>query len=171
MSYLSRHVFALLIVVAAGCGAPAHQRAAEDPVDIAAATELVRQYVDRDAQGERLRFSPWFAGAVVWPDDPGYDQFTLISGWEIGPAWGSGDTVRVTVKYDVVGQAFAGTEGDRRFMPNAGSRSIEFKVVLSARQLKIAGPQIEQHVLVAAAIRDAGFGALDKAALGKLLSP
>ena len=171
MSSPFRAISGLLIVVTAGCGIPALRETTGDTADVAAAAELVRQYVDRDAQGERLQFSPWFAQAVVWPDDPGYDRFTIVSGWEIDSAWGTGDTVRVPVKYNVVGQASAGTEEDVRFKPNASSRSIEFKVVFRGRIPKIAGPQIEQHVLVAAAIRSAGFGALDRAALGKLLSP
>ena len=119
-------------------------RAVVDPVG------LVRQYVKRDANGERMETNPWFQGAVTWPDDPGYDSHTVIRAFTVvPPKTVAGSPARIKVSYDVIGWVVASG-----FIPQEKVEAFEFEVALTDEGWRIQAPQIDQHILpeIAAAI-------------------
>jgi hypothetical protein len=105
---------------------------------------LVRQYVKRDAEGERLGPSPWFGPVVTWPDDPGYDSLTVIRSYKVEtPKDIGGSPVTILVKYDAIG--WIASSG---FIPQENLEAFDFVVVRTEDAgWQIDQPQIDQHVL------------------------
>jgi hypothetical protein len=125
---------------------PARRPAAIDPVGI------VRQYVKRDADGERLGPNPWFESIVTWPQDPGYDSHTVIRSYKVEPPKSiAGSPARILVRYDVLGWIVS-----TGFIPQDKQEAFEFVVVRTDdKGWLIDAPQIDQHILpeVAAAVK------------------
>jgi hypothetical protein len=105
---------------------------------------LVREYVRRDAGGERMGPSPWFGSVVVWPDDPGYDSHTVIRKYEVErPATMGGSPVKIMVRYEVIGWIMSSG-----FLPQEKNEEFEFVVIRTEEGVwLIQSPQIEQHIL------------------------
>jgi hypothetical protein len=119
-------------------------RAVVDPVG------LVRQYVKRDANGERMEPNPWFQGSVTWPDEPGYDSHTVIRAFTVVPPKNiAGSSAKIAVRYDVMGWIVASG-----FIPQEKVEAFEFEVAQTAEGWRIQAPQIDQHILpeIAAAV-------------------
>lgn len=115
--------------------------AAIDPVG------LVREYVKRDASGERLVPSLWFADAVTWEVEQAYESYTVIRGYTVErPARIEGSPARIRVRYDVIGW-IAPVDADWVFMEQRGEEEFEFVVVRTDAGWRIDEPQIDQHVL------------------------
>jgi hypothetical protein len=111
---------------------------------------LVRQYVKRDANGERMEPNPWFDSVVTWPQDPGYDSHTVIRAFTVvPPANIAGSPAKIVVRYDVIGWVVASG-----FIPEEKIEGFVFEVALTDEGWRIQAPQIDQHILpeVAAAI-------------------
>lgn len=113
---------------------------------------LVKEFVRRDAAGERLRASPWFDSVVTEADEEGgYDSFTAIKQYQVGVA---GDTVKVLVQYVILGAMQQVVDGEKttgmRLIPNDSIANEVFSVVRQGGQWKIVTPEIDQHVLASA---------------------
>jgi hypothetical protein len=108
---------------------------------------LVREYVKRDANGERLESNPWFTDAVTWEVDPGYESYTVIRGYTVEkPKAIHGSPARITVRYDVIGWIVP-VVAEWIFMEQEGEEVFEFVVVQTEEGWRIDHPQIGQHVL------------------------
>jgi hypothetical protein len=103
------------------------------------AIRLVREYVERDSRGERLEGpAPWFHSVVTWPDDPGYDSYTVITGFEITPGATSSDTAHVRVQYHTVGWLTAGDSLQPRFTPRDTLEVQDFVLLRSGQKWAIS---------------------------------
>jgi hypothetical protein len=159
----------LLLTLATGCStalvkpAPEGQALSSSP-----AIQLVKEYVERDAKGERLQTNPWFLDVVAWPDEPGYDSYTVISGYVATPLSADSSTARVRVDYRRAG--YVRTTGARsvEFEQSIATESHVFTVALSDNGWRITAPQIEQHVLVETALSLSPLNEGDKDRLSKL---
>ena len=108
---------------------------------------LVREYVKRDAQGERLGPNTWFFDAVTWPVEQGYESYTVIRGYTVEkPKTIHGSPAKITVRYDVIGW-IAPVGAEWIFMEQTGEEVFEFVVVQTDEGWRIDAPQIDQHVL------------------------
>lgn len=116
------------------------------PATDSGALVLVREYVLRDGRGERLGTNPWFIDAVDWPDEPGYDEITVIASYEVGPGEVTGDSARIPVVYRRVGRIETG-ENSARFVADTGQEIQRFLVERHENRWRISEPQINQHVL------------------------
>jgi len=108
---------------------------------------LVRQYVQRDAAGERLGPDPWFEEVVTWPMEPAYDSYTVIHRHEVErPPTITGSPARIRVRYEVMG--WIATQGEQSvFMEQPGVEVFEFVVLRDDEGWRLSKPQIDQHVL------------------------
>lgn len=164
---MTRHlaVVALAAILAFACEAGTHaarSSSSSPAVDSAPAVRLVREYVERDARGERLRSNPWFLNAVIWEDEPAFDSYTLISRYEIVPLHTDSSTGRVEVTYYRAG--YVRTTGGRTvsFEPDTGREVQVFTVALTFNGWRIVAPQLDQHVLLDAALAQSPFSAADR---------
>jgi hypothetical protein len=108
---------------------------------------LVREYVKRDANGERLGPNPWFFQAVTWEVEPAYDSYTVIRGYTVEkPKAIHGSPARITVRYDVLGW-ITPVGAEWIFMEQTGEEVFEFVVVQTDQGWRIDDPTIDQHVL------------------------
>jgi hypothetical protein len=116
-------------------------RFAIDPVG------LVREYVKRDANGERLDANPWFFQAVTWEVEPGFESYTVIRGYTVEkPKVIHGSPARITVRYDALGWIVP-VGAEWIFMEQTGEEVFEFVVVQTDQGWRIDAPTIDQHVL------------------------
>jgi hypothetical protein len=127
------------------------------------AVRLVHEYVERDSRGERLEGpAPWFHSVVTWPDDPGYDSYTVITGFEINPGAASSDTAHVRVQYHTVGWIAAGDSLHSRFTPRDTLEVQDFVLLRRGQRWAISAPQIDQHVLLDSALAKSLLAAVDR---------
>lgn len=121
------------------------QAARQDPA------RLVHEYVERDANGQRLAAGvAWFDSAVAWREEPGYDTYTVIAGYQTFPTELVGDTAHVKVQFNVLGWVKTGTY----FTATPAVQSVTFVLVRSANGWVITAPQMNQHVLAQVVLRD-----------------
>ena len=112
-------------------------RTVVDPVS------LVRQYVKRDAGGERMEPNAWFQSVVTWPDEPGYDSHTVIRAFTVVPPKNiAGSPAKIAVRYDVMGWIVSSG-----FIPQEKIEVFEFEVAQTDEGWRIQAPQIDQHIL------------------------
>jgi hypothetical protein len=171
---MKRQMIALAIL-AVGCGRPSPDSPSTD--NSAAGSQdpgsapltVVQEYVSRDAQGERLRSNAWFMSVVTWPDDPGYDSHTAIRSYTVSPAQVTGDSAVVQVEYRVLAWIVAGDTNSTRVMPHDSLETQRFRLVRTDGKWLIAGPQIDQHVLLDRARQLSLFGAADRARLDSIV--
>lgn len=159
----------LLLTLVAGCTTvPAKPAPEGRDLSASPAIQLVKEYTERDAKGERLRTNPWFLDVVAWPDEPGYDSYTVISGYEVTPLSADSSTARVRVDYRRVG--YVRTTGARsvEFDQSIATELRVFTVALSDNGWRIIAPQIEQHVLVEAAMSLSPLSEADKDRLSRV---
>lgn len=128
---------------------------------------LVRQYVKRDANGERLQSNPWFQDAVTWPDEPAYDSFAVIRSYTVPPTTIAGSPAKITVRYDRIGWAVPEV-GQLRFIAQWLPQDVVFVVLQTDAGWRIDGPQISQRVLAEVAAATGFFSAEDAARIRAL---
>ncbi len=139
--------FGLLILVCVGGCMEREVRTGPPNASVLDPLGLVREYVKRDANGERLGPNTWFFGAVTWPVEQGYESYTVIRGYTVEkPATISGSPAKITVRYDVLGWIVP-TGAEWTFMEQVGEEVFEFVVVQTDAGWRIDAPQIDQHVL------------------------
>ena len=112
--------------------------------------QLVREYVNRDARGERLKSNPWFMNVVAWPEEPGYDTYTIITAFEVKPLHTDSSTARVEVTYRRAGFLETVGRSTAKFVRNAAAEERVFTVALTDNGWRITAPQMDQHVLASA---------------------
>lgn len=119
-----------LIVMAITIGFARSVIAADAPEDV------VRRYCNLDEQGARLSSERWkeTAALVTWPDEPGWDEVTVITGFRIASVKTTGDQSTVTVAYDVVG-----VNGKTM------RETVPFKLTRINKRWQITEPQIQPH--------------------------
>src|SRR6266487_2274505 len=105
--------------------------------------ELVRDFLNRDAQGQFLQTDPWFATAVTCPGhEPGPDAFAVMRGYTIAFDTLPGDTVRARIVYEMVGSLVGGAHLD--IDTTADVRIL--KVTNGPYGWRIESPAIDQFV-------------------------
>lgn len=129
---------------------------------------LVRQYVKRDADGERLRGEPWFQDVVTWPMEPAYDSFSIIRSYSVlPPKTIAGSPARITVRYDRIGWAYPEV-GSLRFVAQWLPQAVVFVVVRTEEGWRIDAPQMAQRVLAEVAAATGFFSEEDTARIRTL---
>lgn len=140
---------------------------AAGPVTDSGAVALVQEYVARDGRGERLGVSQWFRDAVDWPDEPGYDEITVISGYEVGTANVVSDTARIPVRFRRIGRIET-DENSARFVSDTGQEAQQFVVERRETRWIIVEPQINQHVLAERVLALISLAEAEREALRRL---
>jgi hypothetical protein len=143
-----------------------------DPPRIAVAdpVSLVRQYVKRDANGERLQADPWFQQVVTWSEEPGYDSYTVIRSYSVEPPPTiQGSPAEILVRYDVIGWV-QWQDGEQVFLDQEMSQAITFVVVRDDNGWRIDEPQFGQRVLAEVAAASQALSAEDTAHIRELAS-
>lgn len=129
---------------------------------------LVRQYVKRDADGERLGPNPWFQEVVTWPLEPAYDSYTVIRSYAVEPPPRiEGSPARIPVRYDVIGWVVP-EAGRASFLEQEREEIHEFVVLRTDNGWRIDEPQIDQHVLAAVAAASKALTPEDAARIQEL---
>lgn len=123
---------------------------------------LVREYVERDARGERLKSNPWFLNAVIWEDEPAFDSYTLITGYQLRMLHADSSTGRVEVAYARAGYVRATGDSSVSFQPDSGREVHVFTVALTFNGWRIVAPQLDPHVLVGPALTQSRFSPADR---------
>lgn len=118
----------------------AHPSGAIDPVG------LVRQYVKRDGDGERLAPADWFQQVVTWPQEPGYDSHTVIRSYRVERPPSIEGSAKIQVRYELIGWVVPG-KPHSTFIPWEGTEVFTFVVIRDEQGWRIAEPMIDQHVL------------------------
>lgn len=125
----------------------------QDTLDTLGQTEpvrLVKEYVLRDSRGDRLHTDAWSLNVVVWADEPGWDEVTVISDYQILPIRADSSTARIEVRYRVLGDVTPTSRTTMGFVPREGTEALVFTVVLTGNGWRIAAPQIRPHILPSA---------------------
>jgi hypothetical protein len=130
---------------------------------------LVKEYVKRDANGERLQAEPWFQQVVTWPEEPGYDSYTVIRSYSVERPTIQGSPAKILVRYDVIGWV-QWQDGEQVFLDQEMSQAITFVVVRDDNGWRIDGPQFGQRVLAEIAAACQALSAEDTAHIRELAS-
>lgn len=148
----------LLIGYAAPRGAHAQTVVPRPEVD-SLPIRLLRQYLGRDAQGERLGGDLWWDRLVIWQEEPGWDGYAVIAGYHVEAIHRDSSTARFRVIYDVVGSIDAANQV--RYVRNHRKQTVAFTLVLTDNGWRIAAPQIEPHVLASKVPRSTHLSSAD----------
>ena len=98
---------------------PRDQLAPGIPVHDPAA--LAREFAEREAAGDFLRWTPWLAGAVLCPDVPSRpDVLLLVDGWSLSPLDAGPDRARFLVRWERRGRLTPAVYGTSRYRDNPG---------------------------------------------------
>jgi len=124
--------------------------------------ELVREYVERDSRGERLRTAPWFLSVVTWLEDPAFDSYTVIAGFQVGQLAQTGDSATVAVTYQRLGWIQTTGRNTVRFVPSDTVERYDFRLSMSTGRWLITQPRLEPHVLVDTVLAAPPLGAADR---------
>jgi hypothetical protein len=111
---------------------------------------LLEEYVARDARGERLQSNAWFLNVVVWPDEPAYDVYAVITGFQIAPLHADSSTARVQVTYERAGFLRPADASTMEFHADSAVETTVFTLALTDNGWRIVAPQQPQHVLASA---------------------
>jgi len=151
------------------CGAEGNAQDEQRQGGSMSPTALVREYVERDASGERLQTAPWFLEVVVWPEDPAFDSYTVIAGFDVGPAVTQGDTVYVPVVYQRIGW-IESTGDSARLILSDTTEHHRFVVANLGSRWLIAAPRLGPHVMADTVLSRTPLVARDRASLAAILS-
>jgi hypothetical protein len=130
-------------LLAAASAALVGRAAAASDAYPAAPDAVVRAYCEADFKGMQTASETWhqLAQYAVWPDAPGWDTFTIVSGYTVSPARQTSRSAKVRVVYDVLGVL----EGEvARRTPERPT--VFYSLVRRSGRWKIASPQLDPHV-------------------------
>jgi len=102
---------------------------------------LIEDYVSGDIAGRRLHHDLWFANAVIWEDEPAYDQYSAVRDVALTPISADSSTARVQVQYDVLGTITSTASDSLVFEASHTAQVIVFTAVLTDNGWRIAAPQ------------------------------
>jgi len=106
----------------------------------------------------------WFDSVVGWREEPGYDTYTVIAGYQTFPSQVVGDTASVKVQFNVLGWVKTGTY----FTATPTVQSVTFVLVRRPNGWVITSPQMNQHVLAQVALRDSSLSGPGRRVLDSL---
>jgi hypothetical protein len=128
---------------------------------------LVKEFVQRDGDGEFLAPNTWFNSAV---DCPGHEEepesLVVVGKTTITPLASRADTARVEVSYTRLGSAQT-DPGDQLFEPDSGSFADTITVSRSRFGWRIASPADAQRVSAASALARLTFRPADRDRLAR----
>lgn len=165
-----RTVTAALLLIAVWSCRPREQPQAMDTNRAGSPLALVREYVDRDARGERLRSAPWFLSVVGWPEEPAFDSYTVIATYQVGQLAPSGDSAIVPVTYQRLGWIETTGRHAVRFVIGETIERYDFRLGVREGRWLIGEPRLEPHVLADTALAKAPLSASDRDMLQARLS-
>ena len=131
----------LLATAAAALGA-AHAAAAAEGYP-ASPDAVVRAFCEADFRGAQTASKTWreLAQYAVWPDAPGWDTFTIVSGYTVSRVRQTSRSAKVRVVYDVLGVL----EGEvARRTPERPT--VIYSLVRRSGRWKVASPQLDPHL-------------------------
>lgn len=107
---------------------------------------VVEAYCKADFDGMQTDSDTWrsFAQYATWPDAPGWDGFTIVSGYTVSPA----GPARVKVIYAVLG-VLEGEEARAAPRP----KEVVYTLVRRGGRWRVDDPQLEPHVSPEVAMR------------------
>jgi hypothetical protein len=127
-----------------------------------APTALLTEYLERGGRGELLSTSPWHASAVECPGHtPGWDEATVVAGWQVTPLEQGTDTARYVVEFRRLARLTQDSVGP--FI--VAEPGLEHDTVIVVRKpygWRIGGYEFDPHIRSAAAraqLRDSTRGA------------
>ena len=138
-----------LLATASSALVAAHAAAASDAYP-ATPDAVVRAYCEADFGGAQTASETWqkLAQYAVWPDAPGWDTFTIVSGYTVSRMRHTTRSARARVVYDVLGVL----EGEvARRTPERPT--VIYSLVRRSGRWKIASPQLDPHVSPKVALR------------------
>lgn len=111
---------------------------------------VVEAYCQQDLDGGQTSSDTWnnVAQFTVWPDAPGWDTFTIVSGYTVGPVRQYRNSAKIHVTYTVLGVL----EGETA-KAESRTKTVVYTVVKRGGKWKVAKPQLEPHVSPAVAMR------------------
>ena len=83
------------------------------------------------------------APLITWEEEPGWDSAVVVSSYKVSPSKKQGEKTTVTVTFDVLGLLQADD-----FIFGRKSKSIDFSLVRTHAEWKIAKPMILPHISV-----------------------
>ena len=110
---------------------------------------VVESYCKSDFDGDQFLGEHWdrFVQYATWPDAPGWDSATVVSGYTVTPVWKGSRTARVKVVYHVVGTL----DGEDAKAREAAETHV-YKLVRRGGRWKVEAPQLRPHVSPGTAI-------------------
>ena len=104
---------------------------------------VVRAYLEADLRGAGTSSEtfPSLRQYAVWPDAPGWDTFTIVSGYRTAAIGRNTRRATVRATYDVLG-VLEGEEAKE----TPKEQVVEYVLVRRSGRWKIASPQLEPHV-------------------------
>jgi hypothetical protein len=111
---------------------------------------VVRAYCESDYKGDQTASETWpkLAQYAVWPDAPGWDTFTIVTGYTVSRGRHTARSATVRVVYDVLG-VLEGEEARR----TPERPTVLYRLVRRGGRWKVASPQLEPHVSTNVALR------------------
>jgi hypothetical protein len=131
---------------------------------------LVREYLQRDADGQFTSSSAWKASSLFCPGhEPGWDGATLITAYALEPLAGGPDTARYRLTYDVYGSVDQDSAG---FLIRVTPRQVvdTFITLRTPFGWRIAAPVLNPQLLPHAALALSRFRDRDRRLLDSLRS-
>ena len=125
---------------------------------------LMREFLTRDARGDRLRTDPWMAQHTLWGHvEPGWDGYQVIIGYKLRTIHADSSTARIAITYDVTGTVDVDTSA--HYIRKPSTQTVTFTLALTDVGWRIVAPTIEPHVLGTAISPRTSFSAADWALL------
>jgi|HubBroStandDraft_6_1064221.scaffolds.fasta_scaffold06445_2 hypothetical protein len=106
----------------------------------------VKKYCQLDFDGSRLSSGTWkrVSSLVSWEDEPGWDTYTVVSGFQISSEKQSQDAATISVVFSVVGTM----SGDGPLKEERKKESLEFHLKRVGTDWKILEPMEPPHVSI-----------------------
>ncbi|MFH2025210.1 MAG: hypothetical protein ABIK30_05215, partial [bacterium] len=108
--------------------------------------KLINEYLKRDAAGDFMRSNPWYVTAKLHPMQLGWDQSTLISGYEIDTLLIDSTQAVYDVTYHVIARRRQNIHGPYLIFGPC-EKVTRFKLEKTSWGWRIAKPNQHQHIL------------------------
>ena len=113
---------------------------------------LLDEYLRRDGAGEFLRSNEWLGASLFCPNHvPGWDQATIIAGYESAALARVDTAASFTVRYSRIGRLTQDSAGFY-LIEQPDIKTDTFRLVHTRFGWRIAAPVQHQHILPAAAL-------------------
>ena len=134
----------LLAVLTLTClsalGAQGQQPAKPTPID------LLREFLERDGRGDRLRTDSWMAQHTIWgPSEAGWDGYMVITSYRLRTVQADTSKAKLAVTYDVAG--FVDVDTSAHYTRRPRTETVVFTLAFTDAGWQLAAPIVEPHVL------------------------